>query len=88
MNMTNSKARRRWTAKHQAVALSQGWDLFDYDGLGFLQLQKVDGARVFLSDAGAYAHVEAEAAKGCKTAALALELDTYFSGLIYARTAA
>lgn len=78
----------RWTKKHRRVAKRQGWDMFDYDGNGYLQLQRIDERAVFRSDNEAIAFVERKKAEGCPTAALALELDAFFVTHIYGRSAA
>ena len=40
----------------------EGWDLFDYDGSDLRQIQLLDGADIFKTDAEAVAYVRAQAA--------------------------
>jgi len=72
-----------WTGEHSRQAVSQGWDMFDYDCSGMLQLQRSDEEGVFASDDEAIAFVKVLAERGDETAKLAIELDAFFEPLIY-----
>lgn len=72
-----------WTKEHRAKAQSEGWDLFNYDGRGLLQIQRIDELEVFESDGAAVDFVSKKADEGDKTAQLALELDHFFEPFIY-----
>jgi len=73
----------RWTSEHSRLAVSQGWDMFDYDCSGMLQLQRSDEEGVFATDQEAIDFVKQQAERGDETAKLALELDAFFEPLIY-----
>jgi len=73
----------RWTSEHSRQAVSQGYDMFDYDCSGMLQLQRSDEEGVFATDDEAISFVKGLAERGDETAKLALELDAYFEPLIY-----
>jgi len=73
----------RWTSEHWERAESQGWNMFDYDGLGLWQLQRSDEAGVFETDGEAIDFVREMADRGDPTARLALDLDAFFEPLIY-----
>lgn len=74
----------RWKHTDANIAQSQGWDMFDYDCRGLLQIQRCDEAEAFESDAEAIAFVKTRADSGSTTAALAIELHEFFDPLIYA----
>ncbi len=83
MNNVEAKQYDRWTRAHQDEACKAGWGLFDYDGSGLLQLQKLDEADNFECDEDAINHVKTLAAQGNETARLAIELHNFFDPLIY-----
>lgn len=74
---------KRWTTEHSKRAVSQGWNMFDYDQTGALQIQRLDEADVFTSDDEALSYAKGRAERGDETAKLALELDAYFGPIIY-----
>ncbi len=73
----------RWTRAHEAKAELEGWNMFDYDCRGLLQIQRVDEAEVFTGDQAAIEHVKTRAGHGDDIARLALELHEYFDPIIY-----
>lgn len=73
----------RWTETHAKAAQKQGWDMFDYDCRGLLQIQKSDEAEIFASDAEAAEFVGVQAESGDETARLAIELNSFFDRHIY-----
>lgn len=75
--------RDRWTDEHRAIAQSQGWDMFDYDGMGLLQIQRCDEAEIFGSDQEVIDLLQSKASSGDATATLALEIDKFFEPIIY-----
>ena len=68
-----------WTPAQAAIAEADGWNVLDIDGTGVLQIQKIDGAGVFINDADARLHVQEAAARGDETARIALEIDNEHS---------
>lgn len=72
-----------WTPEHSAIASAEGWNLFDYDGTGCLQLQKEDDFDRFHDDTHALVFARMRAGAGCETSRLALALDSYFEQMIY-----
>lgn len=43
---------------------AEGWDLFDYNGSGLMEIERDDEANIFADDASAVAYVETRAAEG------------------------
>jgi hypothetical protein len=78
----------RWTEDHRAIAQAEGWDMFDYDCRGLLQIQRCDEAEVFGSDQEVIDLLETKASSGDATAILALEIDKFFEPIIYPELAA
>jgi hypothetical protein len=78
----------QWTAAHRAEAEKQGWNLFDYDSRGLLQIQRSDEAEIFNTDQEAVDFIKGLASNGDVTALLALELDAFFEPIIYPDQAA
>jgi len=72
-----------WTSDHETIARSQGWNMFDYNCMGLLQLQKCDDLGIFENDQEAIDFVTNRAAEGDETAILGLELDKFFEPIIY-----
>lgn len=72
----------RWTKDHSKAAADAGWDMFRYDDLDMLQLQRCDEKEIFPSDMEAIDFVKQKAAAGDEIAQLALELDAYFEPVI------
>lgn len=57
--------RLQWTAQDSDAAQADGWDVFDLDSRGFLQIQKCDEAQTELvNDMDAVCHVYDQAARG------------------------
>ncbi|NTF23589.1 hypothetical protein G6L37_35030 [Agrobacterium rubi] len=73
----------RWTGEHAQAAQKQGWDMFDYDCRGLLQIQRCDMDEAFATDADAVEFVGIQAADGNPTAMLAVELNSFFDRHIY-----
>jgi hypothetical protein len=82
-NTEYSEQYNQWTDAHSAEAEKQGWNLFDYDNRGLLQIQRSDEAEIFNTDQEAVDFITAEAGNGNETAKLALELDAFFEPIIY-----
>ncbi|HEP6430584.1 TPA: hypothetical protein VDB83_004907 [Burkholderia cenocepacia] len=61
-----------WTSEDCAIADKQGWNLFDVDGSGYLEIQRDDEAQVFESDDDALAYVREQAQGGCPVALKAM----------------
>jgi hypothetical protein len=78
----------RWTDADSAKAEVQGWNLFDYDNRGLLQIQRVDEAEAFNTDQEALDFIKDRASQDDETAKLALELDAFFEPIIYPEQAA
>jgi hypothetical protein len=74
--------RHRWTENHSKAARPRGWDLFNWDNTGLLEIQRLDEANKFACDEDAVMRVKLEAENGSEIASLALELDAYFQPLI------
>jgi hypothetical protein len=72
----------RWTKEHSLAAEREGWNMFDYDGMGLLQLECYSELGVFDGDDEALEHVRNRAEAGDGTARLALELEAYFQPII------
>lgn len=51
-----------WTPAHSAAASKEGWDIFDVDGAGYFEIQKIDDAKRFKTDAAAVRFVGRRAA--------------------------
>jgi hypothetical protein len=70
------KAEEEWSAEDRAAAQRQGWDIFEYDGTGLLEICRIDNPQEcdhltytrpkFKSDETALAFVRKRAAKGDK----------------------
>ena len=75
----------RWTPEHSSKARAEGWDMFDYDSSGALQLQSLDESDKFPNDDEALEHVRHRASKGDELCQLAMELDRYFEPIIYGK---
>lgn len=73
----------RWTSEHSKIAQEQGWDMFNYDRRGLLQMQRCDESNIFRNDREALAHVRWLAEAGHPTGILALELEAFFDPIIY-----
>lgn len=76
---------KRWTPEHALKAGAQGWDMFDYDQTGALQIQSIDDSDKFANDDEALAHIAQRARKGDELCQLAMELDRYFEPIIYGK---
>ncbi|ABO60221.1 hypothetical protein Bcep1808_7344 (plasmid) [Burkholderia vietnamiensis G4] len=63
-----------WTSEDCAIADVQGWNIFDVDGTGYLEIQKDDEAQVFESDDDAVAYVRERAQGGCPVALKAMKI--------------
>lgn len=72
-----------WTSDMAESVQPQGWDLFDYDNRGMLQIQKDDEMEIFATDSDAIEFVKGRAAEGDETAKLALSLHNFFDPIIY-----
>lgn len=73
-----------WTREYSAIAISQGWDLFDSYGseCGPLQIQRLDGLEAFDSDEAAWTHVMVQATcrvPPCPAAVLALNQIQFYN---------
>lgn len=72
----------RWTPAHSLAAVRHGWDMFDYNSMGLLEIERCDETGKFKTDQGAIDFVKLRAKDGDPTAILALELDDYFQPII------
>ena len=63
---------RKWTRRDAARAQRQGWDVFDYDGTGLLEINKLDESDRFDDDDAALRHVIEQASRGSIIARIAL----------------
>jgi len=63
---------RKWTRRDAARAQRQGWDVFDYDGTGLLEICKLDESDRFKTDGEALRFVIEQASRGSITAKIAL----------------
>jgi len=63
---------RKWTRQDAARAQRQGWDAFDYDGTGLIEINKLDESDRFADDDAALRFVIVQASKGNITARIAL----------------
>ena len=57
----------QWTAVHSTAASKEGWDIFDVDGAGYFEIQKIDEANRFASDEEAVRFVGQRAAAASRT---------------------
>lgn len=55
------KPRDRWTRRDSAHASAEGWDLFDVDGTGLLEIERVDEHERFTWDDEAVDYVRRRA---------------------------
>jgi hypothetical protein len=51
-----------WTDANSQAASAEGWDVFDVDGTGYFEIQKVDEVELFDSDEEAINFVRMQAA--------------------------
>jgi hypothetical protein len=64
----------KWTKDMDRAAWAHGWGIFDVDGRGILQIQRLDSVGMFASDEEAVAYVREQATKGSKLCQTALEI--------------
>ena len=69
-----SKRKLPWTIRDMREAQAQGYDVFDYDLTGLLEINKLDESDKFKDDDDAVHHVIEQASRGCTTARRALAL--------------
>jgi hypothetical protein len=68
-----------WSDANSAAASLEGWDVFDVDGRGYFEIQKVDDLNVFESDEDAVEHVRRKAATSSEEYyRVALEIHDWF----------
>jgi len=72
----------RWTNEHSIAASAEGWNMFDYNSMGLLEIERCDESDVFSTDQEAIDFIRLRASAGDPKAVLALELDHYFQPII------
>ena len=70
-----------WTDAHSVAATNEGWDIFDVNGSGYLEIQRVDELDVFDSDEEAVRFVRHNANAGSDERYLiALTIHEWYAG--------